>query len=171
MDLLEKLAGNDLASRLEKNAVPQKTVDKKNGSGNRPAAPCPVGHPPPYGRHFWLDAYGSWHCTECCPPATLAQVRDEVLVDVVAPVMSTPDPPADLLTRYIVDHFILAVTDETGDPKTAVFRPGLSQAERRRVMEDLEWWDRADKRRAHQPLEHITGEPEAETVAVPSDPA
>lgn len=45
----------------------------------RPTARCGICQPP-YGRHFWMDAYGEWRCTQCSPPAVFAMVRDQVLV-------------------------------------------------------------------------------------------
>lgn len=45
----------------------------------RPTVRCSVCLPP-YGRHYWLDSYGTWRCTQCHPPAAVAMVRDQILV-------------------------------------------------------------------------------------------
>lgn len=83
MGLLEKISAVDLSTRLEKNQTPQPApVENATNSNGKPSARCPVclaaGRREPYGRHFWRDSYGYWHCTECELPATLAQVREEI---------------------------------------------------------------------------------------------
>lgn len=107
MGILEKIARNSVVTKLEKmQAAPREensdpgTCDEKKSSTTtpdrakasmlsspssmaaestgRPIARCVVCQPP-YGRHFWRDAYRTWHCTQCDPPAALAFVREEFL--------------------------------------------------------------------------------------------
>ena len=77
--LSEILAGKNPAS---KKTDPEKKSEPQNIKPSTPAtptAPCEICKPP-YGRHFWSDPYGCWHCTQCNPPASLAMVRDQMLL-------------------------------------------------------------------------------------------
>ena len=73
----------------------------ENPQPHEPATPsvrcprCAVERPEPYGRAWWRDAYGSWHCAACNPPAAPGQVREQFLVEVRPdPVVSGPQAPA-----------------------------------------------------------------------------
>ena len=87
MGILSKiLRKDDFQSENKSDGKARDTTKKiiEGGCGNetpprRPTARCEKCQPP-YGRHFWLDSYGEWRCTQCHPPAAAAMVRDQVLV-------------------------------------------------------------------------------------------
>jgi hypothetical protein len=89
MGILTKIASAYISKRLESQIPPLENPSAKTDDSETPSARCPncqaAGRPPQYGWHFWRDAYGSWNCTECRPPATLAQVRRERLVKIQKP--------------------------------------------------------------------------------------
>jgi hypothetical protein len=85
------------AARLVENSVPVDTPQhggypSGGGAAGNPGVPCPVCG----GRHFWRDSYATWHCTACCSPASLAQVREQASVEVAPDIFEAGDefPPA-----------------------------------------------------------------------------
>jgi len=82
MGILQKILAVPNSPKLKKldPATPAGHGSASEPSTRRPAAHCPVCLPP-YGRHYWQDSYGLWRCTQCHPPAAVAMVRDQVLVD------------------------------------------------------------------------------------------
>lgn len=67
-------------------AILQRLADTKPQHHERettlPEAPCRCGC-----RHWWLDAYSTWHCVDCSPPAAMGQVQEQVVIGA--------EPPAD----------------------------------------------------------------------------
>jgi hypothetical protein len=101
-------------------------------AGGRPTAICPAGHTPPAGRHHWLDPYGVWHCTACNPPASLAMVRNEIL-------LPGPGETETAAPNQFEDNFglpagfrVIAVHYPNGDVD---FTPGITLAERRDALD------------------------------------
>ncbi len=103
-----------------------------------PVEPCRK-HQPPYGRHFWRDSFGTWRCTECFPPAALAMVREQTLVE------SNPEGAATSDSFRISPGLVIMAIDTPG--QQVLFSPAISARDRREVVESFAWFDRTDQRR------------------------
>ncbi len=144
MSILEKISAADITTRIENSFVPQVQDDE------RPAARCEK-HPEPYGRHFWRDAYGNWNCTECHPPAVLASVCGEWLVEETETANAEKPHEEEILHQDVFPPgFVVEEIFDAATGQVVYERPGLSPGRRRELREDREWWDRADARRARQ---------------------
>lgn len=111
-----------------------------------PASRCPaciaVGRPSAYGRHYWRDAYGTWHCTECEPPAVLAMVREEVLIDPDGPdggKNTDGKPHGPKIIQAELSQFPRSVAGEWRERPDHAGRWGL---ERVGLPEWARWWAR-----------------------------
>ena len=146
MSLLKKMLAADISTKIEKSITPQQ-AEVEDPSIRRPTAPCPKNHTPPAGRHFWLDTFGCWHCTECDPPAVVAMVRDQVLIardagnalsDACGVDTSVSQP---IFIQPYPDFRIAAVRLPDG---SQTFASETTPAERRQIIDDWEWFDRRD---------------------------
>lgn len=136
MGLLAKINKNVSATEIKNNSVRLPTAT------TRPAAPCPDGHPLPYGLHHWQDPYGQWHCTECHPPAAPAMVRDEVVVDAKGESIS------DDFTVSAGGKVLNIAAVQLPDGKY-IFNPDTTQAKRRDIVEHSAAFERWDEVRRH----------------------
>lgn len=155
MNVIEKIRRqNQEIKSASRQAVPQQAPGRDGAAGDRPAARCPAciaaDQPAVYGWHFWRDPYGTWHCTECEPPATDAMVRDWVLVDRYAdrklgqkkhglenPADGNPTP------EFSIPDFIDVIFDADGSVIFA--RPGITQRAAREARDNLEWFARREQ--------------------------
>lgn len=147
MSLIEKIQANSLLARLEKTKPENHQAKKPEpeteslGPGPQlridgPLAPCPTCRPP-FGRTFWRDAYGAWHCWGCDPPAAQAQVRDECEFQ---PDGSLPEPEQDLW-RLSPGFFVTAVFFPDG---TEMYNPNLTPRQRRDAGVAFTGWGWSD---------------------------
>lgn len=181
MNVIEKIRRqNQESESASRQAVPRKAPERDGAMGpangqptasqrqtnihpTRPAARCPTcaglgavaERPAVYGWHFWRDPYGTWHCTECEPPAADAMVRDWVLVDRWAknpadgnPVCENADENAG--EKIPTPEFSVSVPDFIDvifdvDGQVIFARPGITQRAAREARENLEWFARREQ--------------------------
>ena len=127
-----------LSKIIEPKILPPKKQTSKPPENFRPSKPCPAGHPLPYGLNFWLDPFGDWHCIDCLPPHSMAQVKDQAFIG------SGSAPQSATEQDFFVAQGIAIIAISTSDGVT-VFNPATTQAERRIVVDNLAWFDRSDK--------------------------
>jgi hypothetical protein len=125
---------------MEKILEPPKVLPVKNSTKEilRPTKPCGAGCKPPYGRHFWRDTYGQWHCTECDPPAAYAMVKEEFLLPREGEVEAATED------FFVADGFELTAILPPGGK--ILFSPNATQADRRQIIEAIAWFERNDAR-------------------------
>jgi hypothetical protein len=166
MGILKKILGEEKLFSEEKkpdkkNLSEEKKSETKLIKNKFPTKPCPKKHPgptPPYGLHHWLDPFGTWHCTECEPPATRAMVRDEIIVGVeVDGAEVEPNDRGQTDPRKKIQEEFSIVAIESPDGHVA-FSPDTTQAQRKMAAETFDWFRRSDSRRASKEVAKATSE-------------
>ena len=141
MGILSKITAGESAEKKPA-AMNKTTLEPFN---DRPTVPCTRQHPgptPPYGLHHWRDLYGVWHCTQCEPPASVAMIREQMLVDPNGPPEATEiDGDAH---KNPIGFRIIAIKNPGGE----ILFLDSTQAERKEAVDNFEWFDRVDARRA-----------------------
>ena len=143
MGILSKILAGEISAPAEK-TIPE------NSSAKKPAEICP-NCKPPYGQHFWMDVFRRWHCTECDPPAAVSMVRDQVLLSLPNNAGGSTSDSNDWGLPGIQ---ILGIRNPDGSWE---FSPTTTQANRREMIEDQEFWDRLDARKKIEAYETAEG--------------
>jgi len=134
MSLLKKI--RESTPKFSGSSESSQSPAGETGGGDGPARPREICRAcgPTLGRNFWLDAYDTWHCAGCDPPAVPGQIRGEMFVEPDGTGRPAPDPWGSLpgLT-------VLAVFWPDG---TVSHNPRASTKDRRQIeaLEHTAWF-------------------------------